>query len=366
MTGIGRYAREIATGLAQSVEVEAEFMYGVRWSRSIPAFGRRSPDRLLPLLRDRMPGAYLARRWAQTVSLAQRQMRRRFDIYHEPAVLALPYHGPTVLTVHDISWIRFPQTQPPSRVRALDRHFESGLRHASKILTPSEFVRQELLTTFSLPPNKVMVTQLAADPGYRPRSAQETATVLDRFGLQHGQYLLAVGTLEPRKNLDTALEAYQQLPRAIRRHYPLVIVGMKGWRSSHLQRQLDSLIRSREVLHLGYLTQADLQAVTAGAKTLIFPSVYEGFGLPPLEAMACGVPPLVSNAASLPEVVGNAGLQVAPHDIDGLTQSIRFLLEDETVWLRLSQAGIARAKLFDWGSCVQQTLAAYRQVVSQY
>ena len=363
LTGIGRYAREIALGLQRLPDVDAHFLYGVHWSQQVRMSAMPGASRLLPLLRNRLPGAYASRRWAQTASIALQQARQKFDIYHEPAIIALPFRGPTVLTVHDLSWIRFPETQPRARVRMLDRYFEPGLQRASMVLTPSEFVRQELIEWFALDPSRVVSTPLAAHGDFRPRSPQETRAVLERFGLRHGHYLLAVGTLEPRKNLSTALRAYLRLPGSLRDRFPLVVVGMHGWDASGLQEQLDPMVRSGQVKQLGYLPHHDLVNVTAGATALVFPSVYEGFGLPPLEAMACGVPPIVSNVASLPEVVGDAGLQVDPHDDAALASAMARLIDDAAEHRKLASLGIDRARSFGWDLCVQQTVAAYRSAL---
>jgi len=361
LTGIGRYAREIAHGLHTSADIDAEFMYGLRWSRAVRSAAMPGANALFPILRDKLrAGGYGPRRWAQTLSLASRDLSARFDLYHEPAVVALPFRGPTVITVHDLSWIRYPETQPQARVRALNRYFEQGIRRASMVLTPSEFVRKDIIGTFALDPSKVRTTHLAADTAFSPLHNQQTAPTLNRFGLQHGQYIIAVGTLEPRKNLSAALDAFAQLPPSDRARFPLVLVGMAGWNSSVLQKKLDALVVDGQVRQLGYLPHADLVALTAGAHLMLFPSLYEGFGLPPLEAMACGVPSVVAHVASLPEVVGDAGLWVEPDDSTAIAQSILRIIHDPLKRAELSELGIRRAKLFSWKKCVAQTIDAYR------
>jgi glycosyltransferase involved in cell wall biosynthesis len=186
---------------------------------------------------------------------------------------------------------------------------------------------------------------------------------LSSHGLLHGQYLLAVGTLEPRKNLQVALQAFMQLPAALRQRYPLVIVGMKGWHTSALQEQLAPLVRAGEVRQLGYLSRDDLATIIAGALTLIYPSIYEGFGLPPLEAMACGVPVITSKVSSLPEVVGNTGLLIDPHDAEALAQAIQTLVLDADLRRDLSLKALARSREFTWDRCMAQTVDAYRHVL---
>ena len=208
-----------------------------------------------------------------------------------------------------------------------------------------------------------MPVPLGVEPLFRPQSADETLPVLSAHSLVHGQYLLAVGTLEPRKNLQVALQAFMQLPPAIRKHYPLVLVGMKGWHTSALEEQMAPMIRAGEVRQLGYLSREDLATVIAGALTLIYPSIYEGFGLPPLEAMACGVPVIASNVSSLPEVVGDTGVLIDPHDAEAVAQAIQMLVTDSNTRRNLSLKALARSKEFTWDQCVTQTIDAYKQVL---
>ena len=179
----------------------------------------------------------------------------------------------------------------------------------------------------------------------------------------HGQYLLTVGTLEPRKNLQTVLHAYMLLPQQIRKRFPLVLAGIKGWHMSALEQQIAPLVAAGEIRQLGYLPREELATVVAGALALIYPSIYEGFGLPPLEAMACGVPVIASGVSSLPEVVGDAGLLIDPHDTEAVAQAMQRLITDPGSRLHLSQKALARSARFSWGKCVEQTIDAYRQVL---
>lgn len=363
LTGIGQYSRHLAMGLAAAPEIDAEFFYGVFWSKEVRDAPLPAASTLLPWIRNHVPFSYALRRLTQKYQFASRARRERFDIYHEPNILPLPFDAPTVVTVHDLSWIRFPQMHPIERVRAMDKYFEPGLRRASLILTDSEFVRGELMEVFGIEAERVRAIPLGVEPLFRPQSANETLPVLGNYGLVHGQYLLTVGTLEPRKNLQVALRAFMQLPSALRQCYPLVVVGMKGWHNSELEGQMAPLIRAGEIRLLGYLSREDLATVIAGALTLIYPSVYEGFGLPPLEAMACGIPVIASNVSSLPEVVGDTGLLIDPHNAEAVAQAIQTLVLDADLRCDLSLKALARSKEFTWDRCVAQTIDAYRHVL---
>lgn len=362
LTGIGQYAHQLALGLAARADIDADFFYGVRWDKRVltdaapPAVGRLAP------LARRIPGAYRLRRMVQEAGF--RAQSQKCDIYHEPNYLPLPIDKPTIITVHDLSFVRYREMHPKERIEAMDRHFAPGLQRAHRILTDSDFTRRELLELYGVDPEIVETVPLGVEPLFHPRDPLETRETLSRHGLQHGSYLLAVGTLEPRKNLETALRAYSCLPPALRRRYPLVIAGMKGWHSSKLEVQMAPMIDAGEIRLLGYVSREDLASVVAGARLLVYPSVYEGFGLPPLEAMASGVPTIVAKVSSLPEVVGATGLTIAdPHDVDALAQALERLASDDALRETLGTSALARSREFTWERCVERTIAAYHLVL---
>lgn len=364
LTGIGHYCQQLAMGLSNHADVEADFFYGAVWDKQVRHTPLPGAAGLIPWVRSHVPYSYALRRWVQNSRFSQHTQEKAFDLYHEPNILPLPFGGPTVITVHDLSWIRYPQAHPPERVRAMNTYFEPALSRASLILTDSEFVKTELIDVFGVDPVRIRPVLLGVDALFHPRSVVETRSVLSALGLVHQQYLLAVGTLEPRKNLALALRAFMLLPPRLRKQFPLVLVGMKGWNTSELERQLAPLVAAGEVRQLGYLPRGDLAAVIAGAVALVYPSIYEGFGLPPLEAMACGVPAITSNVSSIPEVVGDTGLMVHPQDTQGLAQAMQLLVEAPEVRQGLAQKALARSAQFTWAHCVDQTIDAYRRVLS--
>lgn len=364
LTGIGQYSRQLALGLVNHKNIDPDFFYGAVWSNKVRDAPLPGPAGLVPWLRKHVPYSYALRRMVQNHRFAQHASSRAIDLYHEPNILPLPFDGPTVITVHDLSWIRYPEAHPVERVRAMDKYFKLGLARASLILTDSEFVKRELIDVFSVQPERICPVLLGVEALFHPQVAGETQTVLDAHRLVHGQYLVAVGTLEPRKNLAVALRAFMQLPTPLRQRFPLVLVGMKGWYTSGLERQLGPLIAAGEVRQLGYLPRSDLAAIIAGATALVYPSIYEGFGLPPLEAMACGVPVITSNVSSIPEVVGDCGLMLAPEDVDGFAKAMETLLLAPDVRNRMAQKALARSAQFTWKNCVSQTVDAYRRVLS--
>jgi len=363
LTGIGQYCRHLALGLLNSQDIEANFFYGAFWNKAVRDAPMPGAVKLFPWLRNNMPFSYALRRIVQNHRFAAQAKKQRFDIYHEPNILPLSHDGLTIVTVHDLSWIRYPQAHPVQRIRAMNKYFESGLHRASLILTDSEFVKQELMELCGIESERIRAVPLGVEKLFRPQSSEAIFETLSLYGLVHGQYLLAVGTLEPRKNLQVALRAFSQLAPDIRKRYPLVLVGMKGWLNSELEKQMAPLICAGQVRLLGYVSREQLAAIIAGALTLIYPSIYEGFGLPPLEAMASGVPVIASQAASIPEVVGDTGILIHPHDDKALADAIQQLISSPELREQLARKARARSLRFSWEGCVEQTIDTYRQLL---
>lgn len=365
LTGIGQYVLHLAAGLLERSDVNAQLFYGdSRFSRTLRTGAPPSVGRRRALVRKLVPRAYAVHRLVTQFRFNQALAHEPCDLYHEPNYLAYRFDGPSVITVHDLSWIRYPETHPVERVQAMDKFFEPGLRRARLLLTDSVFVKQELIDVFGIAPELIQPIALGLDPVFRPMDATQTQAVLAARGLAHGRYLLSVGTLEPRKNMQATVAAYASLPAAVRERHPLVLAGMKGWRTSRLEQLLEPLERQGHVRILGYLEREELATITAGALAMVYPSVYEGFGLPPLEAMGCGVPAITSNVSSLPEVVGDTGLTVHPDDHEALARAMVTMMEDAPLRASLSARAYERATTFTWARCVDETVAAYRRAAA--
>ncbi len=360
-TGIGQYLTSLMIELIETHSIEANYFYANRWSTELKQKSWSvNANRLKIAVRQYLPKSYELSRWVLQHQFSKGINQFKPDIYHEPNFLAYDFDGPTVLTVHDLSWIRFPQAHPPERVRAMHKFFEPSLAKANQIITDSFFVKQELMDEFGVDAAMIHPIHLAAEPLFKPMESSETAAFLSSKGLRHCQYWLAVGTLEPRKNLQLALEAFSALPAADRQKTPLVFAGMVGWQVGDLLHKMKAMQQAGELLQLGYLSRHELAAVVAGAKALIFPSVYEGFGLPLVEAMQCGTPVLASNASCLPEVLEGAGLLFDPQDADALKALMLQMLADDELAATLSAQGLERAKHFGWHKTAQQTFETYR------
>ena len=367
VTGIGNYIIELGAALEASGAVDPYSFYRYRWRHEAPAPPMQAPpggfellNRIKPFIPIRGP----IRRSAHYLGFASGLRRHRIELYHEPNYVPLSYDVPVVITIHDLSWIGFPQAHPADRVRWLEQSLPKAIDRAHAILVDSDFIRNEVLTTFGVDTERVRTAHLGVAPRFRPHDAGQTAADLRRFGLVHGHYILTVGTLEPRKNLRHMLESYALLPEPLRERFPLVIAGARGWRSSGLVTQIRR-INDRHVRFLGHVDRTALPHLYAGAALFAFPSLYEGFGLPPLEAMASGTPVVVSNRASLPEVVGDAGATMDSYDPVQAASVMRELLEDPARRATMSKRGLARAARFTWQACAATTYSVYRDALGE-
>jgi alpha-1,3-rhamnosyl/mannosyltransferase len=226
-------------------------------------------------------------------------------------------------------------------------------------LVVSDFCRQEVIETLSIPSHRVTRTYNGIRQRLGPMTAEQVQPILRSLGLPP-RYLLYLGTIEPRKNIRLLMEAYCDLPERLRSAWPLLLVGNWGWNSADVARYLHEEARHRGVIHVGYLRDRDLSAVYNGARALVYPSWYEGFGLPPLEMMACGGAVLASTAGALVETVGGAAHLTHPGDFDGWRYALRRVIEDENWHHGLRQGVRAVARPFTWRRCAVETLRVYR------
>ncbi|HWW08046.1 glycosyltransferase family 1 protein [Collimonas sp.] len=362
-TGIGNYVAELAQALQQDPDLGMHFFYGSRWRDALASVPMPGYSRWAGIAK-RLPAAYSLRRIFEQKYFNRGVHKLRPDVYHEPSLWPLDFDGPTVMTVHDLTHIHYPQTQPKDRLKEIERRLPSALTRVSRILVDSEFIGHEIKQHFGLPAQKVVVAPLACSAIFQPRLEQQLAVRLNKLGLNYRGFILSVGTLEPRKNLLLTLRAHARLPPLLRTRFPLLVVGMPGWQTEQLSGELSQAVSSGHVRVAGYLDQADLACVTAAAKIMVFPSLYEGFGLPVLEAMASGTPVIASDRASLPEVAAAAAAYVDPQDETGLTEQMRRLIEDDRAWMARRIAGLERSVQFSWKKCAAITAEVYRQVAA--
>ena len=286
------------------------------------------------------------------------------QLYHEPNHIPAPWPGPIVTTLHDLSVLRFPQWHPPDRVKWYEKELFASLPRSEHFITVSQFSKQEIVDILNLPPNRITSIPLGSRAIFHPRPPHEITAQLTKHNLPES-YLLYVGTVEPRKNVPGVLTAYAHLPPDTRRHTPLVIVGASApWARQNLNEMIRHHHLSDHVRVLGYLDDETLAHIYAGARALVWPTFYEGFGLPPLECMASGTPVITSNTCSLPEVVGDAGIQVDPTNTREIAEAIQRLIEDHDFAATLSQKGLTQAAQFSWSRCAAEHAKIYCQLAT--
>lgn len=286
----------------------------------------------------------------------------RYDLYHAMAFVApVLLHTPMVVTVYDLTFMRYPERLTTARRRYLQMFTALTCRRAKRILAISQSTADDLTNLLGIPANKIDVTPLGYDAQrFRPYTPDEIEAFRMRRGLPE-RFWLFVGTLEPRKNLVTLLRAYAQLPT--REQVPLILGGGKGWMVDEIFDTIADYGLGDKVTHVGFIPTADLPLWYNSAEVFVYPSVFEGFGLPVLEAMACGTPVITSNVSSLPEVAGDAGLTLSPHDVTAWADALSQAYNDP-IWRDTArEQGLERAQQFTWARTAQLTVESYRRAI---
>jgi glycosyltransferase involved in cell wall biosynthesis len=296
------------------------------------------------------------------VTLSAELRRRPVDVLHVQYTAPPVAPCPVVATIHDLSFEHLRATFKRRSWMQLRLTVRRTARRAREIVTLSEFSRRDLVATYGLPPERVTVTPAAAAPRFRPAPAEEIQRVRQLYNISRA-YVLAVGSIQPRKNLARLFAAYANLRRARGgdKLPQLVVVGKRAWLYEETLRAARECGIGSEVIFTGYAPEADLPALYSGALCFVYPSYFEGFGLPPLEAMACGAPVVAADRTSLPEVVGDAGLLVNPFDVEEIAGAIGRLIDDAHLRDSLRARGLARAARFDWRDTARRTLEVYKR-----
>ena len=296
-------------------------------------------------------------------TLSAELRRRPVDLLHVQYTAPPLAPCPVVATIHDLSFEHLPETFKRRSWMQLRLTVRRTARRVAHVIVPSEFTRRDLIETYKLDPSRVSVIPLAAAAHFRPvADAGERERVRRRYGVG-GEYVLAVGSIQPRTNLERLVRAYSLLRRERgRSNLPqLVLVGKRAWLYGETLKAIEEEGVGGSVVLTGYVSEGDLPALYSGALCFAYPSYFEGFGLPPLEAMSCGAPVLTGNLTSLPEVVGDAGLAADPFDTGALARALARLIDDDALRAELRARGLKRARSFDWRNTARMTLQVYRK-----
>ena len=360
--GIGRYARELITALLALESQHQYVIFGAtggletdNWRLKIQ--GDRVRFRTLPLSDD-----WAARLWHRLrLPIPVETITGALDIFYSPDFVLPPTRRATrtLLTVHDLSFLYYPEHFVPKLVSYLNQVVPRSVNRADRVLADSEATRTDLITHLGTPPDKVDVLYGGVDPRFRPEpEPRERERLQDRYDIGDRPYVLAVGTLQPRKNYVRLIRAFSQLTN--QQPPQLLIAGGRGWLHENIFAEAEK--HSDRVHILGFVDDADLPALYRNATLFAFPSLYEGFGFPVLEAMACGVPVVCSNASSLPEVAGDAALLIEPSNTDELAAAMARALEDTDLRRDMVARGFVHAAQFTWERAARQLLAAFDDI----
>jgi glycosyltransferase involved in cell wall biosynthesis len=357
LAGNETYAANLVEALA---EIDAENLYTVYVTRKEAErrFEGRWPN---VRVQRTLPHTPLLR---VPFTLSAELRRRPVDILHVQYTAPPLAPCPVVATIHDLSFEHLPETFKRRSWMQLRLTVRRTARRASHVIAPSEFTRRDLIDTYRLDPSRVTAIPLAASERFRPvEDAREIERVRRLHGIE-GEYVLAVGSIQPRKNLVRLVRAYSLLRRERgRSNLPkLVLVGKRAWLYGETLRAIEEEGVGDRVVLTGHVSEGDLPALYSGALCFAYPSYFEGFGLPPLEAMRCGTPTLVGNSASLPEVVGDAALTADPFDTGALARALTRLVDDDALRAELRTRGLQRASAFDWRDTARMTLQVYRKI----
>ncbi len=356
--GIGRYVRELIAALAR---LDADTPYRL--------FVAGARQKTLPALPGPNFSWRTARFSAQTFARFWHRLRLLPPVEHWLGDVAL-FHATdfvlpptrpntrTILTVHDLSFIRAPETASPRLKAYLERVVPRAVQRADHVLADSQATKDDLVAFYHTPADKISVLYSGVEARFAPVDAEAQAAVRAKYDIGAVPYVLSVGTVQPRKNYARLIDAMHALP-----DQHLVIAGGKGWLEGPIYAAAQAPGLRGRVHFIGFVDDADLPALYCAAETFAFPSLYEGFGLPILEAMACGVPVVVSNTSSLPEVAGDAALLIDPTDTVALARALRRVRHDNGLRAALRSGGFAQARRFDWYISARRLKGIYRQML---
>lgn len=369
--GIGRYTRELVRAIvaegptheyrlfyaAGGIDRSSPYLAALRQLCAEHPFVRAMP---IPLSPRRATQLWQRLRLPLPVELFTGPL----DIVHAPDFVLPPTRARTILTIHDLSFLVHPECAAPGMVRYLSRAVPRALRHADVVLADSQATSRDLQTLLGVDPARIAVVYPGVAPRFRPLSPATTAEVRRRLGLPE-RFLLFVSTLEPRKNLVRLIEAFAMLlagdqPTPVAADLYLVIAGRRGWLYENIFAAIERLGLGDRVRFIDFVDDKDLPAVYNLAWAFVYPSIYEGFGMPAIEALACGTPVVTADNSSLPEAVGDVAILTPADDVAALAAGIARIVSDDALRARLREAGPVRARSFTWERAARQALAFYR------
>lgn len=285
----------------------------------------------------------------------------KVDIIHHPAFYGpISHEIPTLITVHDLAFLENPNWFPYYISTYYKITIPRSILRADMVITDSQYIAQQIKKHFNVPDAKIRTIYLGVSELFKPVSSQEISKIKEKYRLP-SRYLLYLGTLEPRKNIPNMLRGWGKSFPTTRT--PIVLIGRKGWKTGEIYKTINKSPYKEHIQLLGYVPDEDIPSIICGAEAFVYLSFYEGFGLPPLEAMKCGIPVIASNSGSLKEILSNYAILVNPNDVDNISESIVKIIEDETLKQHLVANGIIYANSFTWEKTAIETHKVYKQCI---
>jgi glycosyltransferase involved in cell wall biosynthesis len=365
-TGMARYVRCLYQQIETFPGVSVSYFDGSRCFNNLPSeadpkIWSKRTEKLWSLPDPLIVGLNAVAWLRYEMQLRKKCREGAYDVYHETTFFPAAINSvPVIYTLHDISLIKYRDKHPRERIWFFDLFFKRRLRYASHIVTVSNYIKSEIIDELGVPDHAVTCVAEAPAPIFSPKPEGEVARTL-RLHSWPKEYVLFVGTLEPRKNLSTLIQALAMAKTKL----PLMLVGWLGWGGSEWLQEIQAHGLQERVILAGYVDEASLVSLYNGASVFVYPSFYEGFGLPVLEAMACGCPVICSNVSSLPEVAGDAALLIDPQSPEELSQALDKVLTDSEVRQQMVMRGLKRATEFTWHKTAAKTLDVFARVTGE-
>jgi len=365
LAGIGRYTRELVKALSQHSELLPLPHY-----RLFVAGANDTPREALgphfTWHRTALSKRWLERLWYRLrLPLWIEGWTGPLDLFHQPDFVLPPVKAktPTIVTIHDLSFVREPDSVMTGMSRHLNKWVPWSVNKATHVIAVSEATRQDLIELYQTPPEKITTIYHGVTPHFAPvTDPAQLEAVRQKYGLGAAPFILSVGTIQPRKNYQRLIQAFAQLPTG---EHNLVLAGGMGWQAEEILAEARKPALKNRVLLPGFIADEDLPALFSAADLFAYPSLYEGFGLPVLEAMACGTPVVCSNNSSLPEVAGEAGLQVDPLDVQAITATMADVLVSNSLHEEMSAKGRKQAAKFTWRQAVKDLMGLYQRLLEK-
>jgi glycosyltransferase involved in cell wall biosynthesis len=355
LTGIGRYTYKVSKELKRVDSFELNFFYGYYSKNLIEPSSKNGVENLKSIISK---SVFLKKVARKILILSSRLFAPKYELYWQPNFI--PNDGiradKIVTSVHDFSFIEDRKFHPKERIAYYEKYFFRNVVRSDMIITGSEYTKREILERTDFTDDKVRVIYHGL-----VHTLFRVYNIIELDFEIPSKFILSVGSIEPRKNLLRLLRAYNTLPHQIRDEYKLVLVGFKGWENSEIMSLIEE--GGESIIYLGYISDEELAKVYNLASLFLFPSLYEGFGLPLLEAMACGTAVVSSNLSSLPEVGGDAPLYCDPYSIDDIREKIEKVLSDSTLQQEMIQKGLEQVKKFSWEKSAEEHLKLFEEVL---